>query len=285
MQTKKTFKSKGQTVEVYAIETGKVSMKTRAFSSRRKSMLMKLIDIVSDRKFTPDLPIYAWLIRHPEGTFLIDTGEIAAVTNPDYFNKAGWFRKWYSSTQVHLKVKPEEEINIRLKNLNISSDQIQSIVLTHTHNDHIDGVKYFKGARILVNKEEWKHADLPKYYPDWLKPELLEINQPFDEFFDQAYQLTKNADLFLIPTPGHTKGHCSVLLKTDKHTIIFAGDIVYDQEQLRTNTFTAVDATATGAKKSYARLKNFMKNHPTIFLPSHDTDAGRRLLNEEVFTA
>ncbi|MFI5154281.1 MAG: N-acyl homoserine lactonase family protein [Chitinophagales bacterium] len=284
MYTKKIFTSKGKNIEVYAIETGKVAMKTRAFSARRKNLFMMLIDILSDKKFTPDLPIYAWVIKHPEGIFLVDAGEIADVTRPDYFKKAGWFRKWFSSTQVHLKVRPEEEINIQLKKLGISNEQIKSLILTHTHNDHIDGIRYFKGVKVLVNVEEWKNADLPMYYPEWLQPDLIQLNDRFDKVFDQAYKLTKNADLFLIPTPGHTRGHCSVLLKTDKHTIIFAGDVVYDQEQLRNNTFTSVNPTLAGAKKTYAKLRSYMKDNPTIFLPSHDQKSFSRLMSEEIFS-
>ena len=160
---------------------------------------------------------------------------------------------------------------------------MKAIVLTHTHNDHIDGIKDFQGVRTIVNELEWKNADLPVMYPDWLKPDTVNMTYRHSKEFDKAYPLTTNKDLVMIHTPGHTKGHCSVLLKTDEVTLIFAGDIVYGQEQLRTHTFSAVNDTFKGAEQSYRKLKEFMKNNPTIFLPSHDPGGIQRLKNKETY--
>jgi len=254
-----------------------VAVKTK-FRERRSSGWVSTLDFVLDRHFTEWMPIWVMIIEHPEGIFIIDTGEIASVTGPDYFRSSGYFTSWFDTSQFRFKVERDEEIDRQLQLLKIPVEKVKSVILTHLHFDHTDGLHHFPSTPVFVNKGEWEKpfGDLPKLYPDWLSPSLLDLNKSYDVFEHTAF-LTIAEDLLLVHTPGHTWGHCSVLLKADECYIMFAADICYSQDQLLHEKYAANSASHQLAKDTYAKVRSFASRHPLIFLPSHDPDSALRL--------
>ena len=72
-------------IKITAIETGKAICKTRQQTAKEgRSAIGRKIDIFRDPNFVSPLPILTFLIEHPEGKFLIDTGDTAKNSNPGY---------------------------------------------------------------------------------------------------------------------------------------------------------------------------------------------------------
>ena len=224
------------------------------------------------------MPIWVMIIEHPEGIFVIDTGENADVNNPGYFKSSGMFANWFDTTQFKFQVGRNEEIGPQLARVNISVEKIKAVVLTHLHLDHIDGLKYFPSTPVIVNRREWEKpfGDLPKLYPPWFAPTLVDLKEQFD-VFEHVHYLTAAKDLLLIETPGHTYHHCSVLLKTDECFIFFAADICYSQIQIIENRYSGTNASHKMAKETYNKVRQFSKQNKLVFIPSHDADAPVRL--------
>ena len=61
-------------MRIHAIQTGTVAIKTRQVSGRGPGALRPYITLL-DTTWTEPLPIYAWVIEHPEGLIVVDTGE------------------------------------------------------------------------------------------------------------------------------------------------------------------------------------------------------------------
>ncbi|HEY1872597.1 MAG TPA: N-acyl homoserine lactonase family protein, partial [Chitinophagaceae bacterium] len=244
-----------QPIKIHLVSTGTVAVKTR-FRENKYSGFRAFLSFLSDKNFTEWLPIYVMIIEHPEGVFIIDAGEIAEVNSKDYFRSSGFIANWFDKTQFKFSVSREDEINMQLQRLNISADRIKAIILTHLHFDHADGIKYFPNTKIMVNKAEWEKpfGDLPKLYPAWFKPELIELTEQYD-VFDKAYYLTNAKDILLIETPGHTWHHCSVLIKADGYSVLFAADICYSQQQLLEERFPGNNASNKLAKETYDKVK------------------------------
>lgn len=276
-QSKSFTTFNGQPVKVHLISTGGVIVKTRFRAARRKG-LFAMIDFILDKTFTEWMPIWVMIIEHPEGIFVIDTGENANVNDPGYFKSSGWFANWFDTTQFKFKVEREEEIDKQLEFLRIPTDKIKAVVLTHLHLDHIDGLKYFPQTPVIVNKAEWEKpfGDLPKLYPKWFKPVLVDLNDQFD-VFDQSYFLTESKDMALVRTPGHTWHHCSVILKTSNDYIFFGADICYLQQQLIDEKYSGANASNKLSKETYSKVRSFCKNKKVIFIPSHEASASERL--------
>ena len=269
--------TRGQAVRVHLVSTGAVSVKTK-FREATKTGLLAMVDFILDKKFTEWMPIWVMIVEHPEGVFVIDTGENADVNNPGYFKSSGRFANWFDTTQFKFKVVRDEEVGPQLDRLNIPMGKIKAVVLTHLHLDHIDGLKYFPSTPIIVNRKEWERpfGDLPKLYPSWFKPTLVDLDEQFD-VFEHVHYLTAAKDMLLIETPGHTYHHCSVLMKADNCAIFFAANICYTQYQIIEEKYSGTNAAHKLAKDTYNRVKQVAKNNKLIFIPSHDADAAVRL--------
>lgn len=266
-------------VNIHLISTGAVAVKTK-FRENRHQGFRALLSFLLDKNFTEWMPVYVLIIEHEEGIFIIDAGEIVEVNDKDYFKSSGIIANWFDKTQFRFSMEKEEELVERLHQLNISKEKIAAIVLTHLHFDHTDGIKYFEDAKIIVNKDEWEKpfGDLPKLYPSWFKPLLVDFNEHFD-VFEKAYYLTKSKDIILVETPGHTYHHSSVIIKTDEAILFFAADICYSQQQLKENKFPGNNTDNRIAKNTYDTVKKFAEKNKLVFIPSHDASARERLQN------
>jgi len=269
--------TRGRPVRIHLFSTGMVAVKTRFREARLKGLL-STVDFILDSRFTDWMPIWVMVIEHPEGIFVIDTGEVTEVNHPGYFRPSGVMANWFDATQFRFSVSREEEIDRQLNALSISVGDVTAVVLTHLHFDHTDGLKYFPNTPIFVARPEWEHpfGALPKLYPSWFKPSLLELDRSYGAFTKACF-LTPSEDLALVHTPGHTHGHCSVLLRTDTCHILFAADICYTQDQLIQEKYAANAASRRMTRQTYAVVKAYAQVHPLIFLPSHDAEAGLRL--------
>ena len=181
------------------------------------------------------------------------------------------------------KIAKEDELNNQLAKINIRPEHISKIILTHLHANHTDGLKLLPTTEIIVNESEHKHpyANLPTTYPKWFKPTLIYYSKDRVDYFKNAYAFTNSEDLWLVPTPGHTHHHSSVLFKTDNKHILFPGDASNNQHQFLDNTFAGSYIDYKKINETYNTIKQYASKYLTRYLPSHDENSGKRLLNKE----
>lgn len=267
----------GLPMKVHLFSTGAVAVKRR-FQQARLSGLPAVVDYLLDRRFTPWLPIWVLVIEHPEGIFVIDTGENSDINQPAYFSPAGRFGKWFNTSQFKFQVDRNEEIDQQMIAAQLSPANVKMVVLTHLHLDHVDGLRHFNSVPVVVNRREWErpYGDLPFLYPEGFKPRLVDMEERFD-LFERVSFLTDSNDLMLIETPGHTWHHCSVLLQTNDCGIFFAADLCYTQEQLVSNQFAGAHASRRLSVASYGALRSYASRRPVVLIPSHDPGAAARL--------
>jgi len=125
--------------------------------------------------------------------------------------------------EVVVKVAPFEEIGFRLQEIGLDpARDIAAVVLTHFHHDHTGGLDHFPHTRIIAPRESWNVSRgfqgkmagcLPQRWPIWLKPELVDIDGPAVGPFPHSHPITKDGRIFLVATPGHSKGHVSVVAR------------------------------------------------------------------------
>ncbi len=275
-------KLKGKDVKIHALCTGSVAVKTNFKKKKGFGELAKL-NILLDKHYTEYLPIWVWVIEHPDGLIVIDTGENAQVSNLDkYLENESWFLRYQFKHAAKFKIDEKEELNHQFESVKLNLDAVKLVVLTHLHLDHTDGLKFFPKQEIIVADKEFKHANsnMPSTYPSWFNPNKVTYQKDKIEVFDIAYPITTSEDLLYIPTPGHTIGHSSVLFRTDDFDIIFSGDTSYNQEQVLMNELAGVNADYKMTARTYKNLIEYGKIKKTIYLPTHDEDAGQRLLKK-----
>lgn len=280
-----TVMKNGKPIKIHAISTGSVAV-TRSFRTARGGELFRKANILLDRQFTEFMPIWVWIIEHPEGVLIIDTGENTDVLKPDHFDGVGAFNRFINKRAFRFEMAREQEIDRRLAQIGITPDRIRRVVMTHLHLDHTDGLRHFPKTEIVVARPEFDHpySNLPELYPAWFKPMLVDYQLDKVDGFAQSVPLTNANDVWLVATPGHTHAHSSVLLLADDAHYLFAGDMSYNQNQLLQGELAGGNASQHQARQSYERVLAYARQHPLVYLPSHDAESANRLINRSVLS-
>ncbi len=225
----------------------------------------------------------AVLIRHPKATFLYDTG----ISSDIYLylqNQSLLFKN------VLGKFTFEQSIASHLQHLSMKPHDLDFVLLSHLHWDHVSGVPDLPGVPLYINRVEYDAAqyglfDIHKGLVRSLlcdNPiELFDCEGPAYEGFHTSHDLFGDGSILLIPLPGHTAGNTGILIRRANGSPLFLlGDAVWVAENyLRPATMhpfiwngvTSDDATAC---QTLIDLHHFSHRHPEIPLVAmHDARA------------
>jgi N-acyl homoserine lactone hydrolase len=264
-------------IEITALTTGSVRIK-RAMQRGRGSGLRRRSAIFLPGEMTGPLPIHAWLVHHDEGPILVDTGETTEVNDTPF---------------AKFDVKPEDEIHKQLAAHGLAPTDVRTVALTHVHVDHADGLARLPGVPAVVNAAELRFVHsleakvtrklLRQPLPHGFDPRPVDLTTgPAIGAFPSSYSLTDDGSVRLVPTPGHTAGHASVLVDRGDHHVLLAGDIGYDVAQIEARKLDGVSPKDKVALATIDVVLDHARRHPTVILPSHDPDSARRLAAAEV---
>ncbi len=273
-------------IRIHAIRTGSVRLRPSQVRRRAGGLLR----VLSDDEWTPWLPILAWVIEHPEGVIVVDAGESARACEPGYF--PSWHP--YFRRAVEFDIAPEQEMGPQLAGLGVSAGDVRAVVLTHMHTDHTGGLSYFAGARVLVARPAYTVAVgptgrllgyQPEHWPAWFYPEFVAMDNGPVGPFPSSMNLTRDGAVVAVPTPGHTPGHLSVLVRDGEVCFLLAGDTSYSDVTLLSGTPDGLTLQPGTVRRTQARIRDLADTESLVYLPTHDPDAERRLREREVTTA
>lgn len=268
-------------MRIHVIQTGTVAIKQRQVHGVGHGFRRRLNTLL-DSHWTEPLPIYVWVIEHPEGVIVVDTGETARVAEP------GYFPRWHPYFRFGVRewVRPEEEVGPQLRALGISPTDVRWLVLTHLHTDHAGGLAHFPNVEILLSHTEYQLARgrqgqirgyLPEHWPSWFAPQFVAFTSPAVGPFPVSHILTQAADVLLVPTPGHTAGHLSVIVLEEDHAVLLAGDTSYTQQLMLEEVVDGVAPNDRVDQRTLRRIHTYTQQVPTVYLPTHDPESAQRL--------
>jgi glyoxylase-like metal-dependent hydrolase (beta-lactamase superfamily II) len=239
-----------------------------------------------DENWSEWLPIYAWAIEHEEGIILVDTGETSRV------HQNGYHPSWHPFYRraARFSVHPDEEIGPQLVALGIAPRDVRQVVLTHLHTDHAGGLIHVTGSKTWVSRQELARASgfggkvqgyLPHRWPKWWQPEFVRFDDRSVGPFRQSMSLTRKGDVLIVPTPGHTPHHVSVVV-CGTPSFFLAGDTSYTERLLLEGKVDGVSPDLGIARRTLSQILTFAEEQPVVYLPSHDPESAVRLEQESV---
>jgi glyoxylase-like metal-dependent hydrolase (beta-lactamase superfamily II) len=161
----------------------------------------------SDPRFPNDrIIVRAFLIDHPHGLFLMDTG-----FSPDDRRALGTF------APVHIRpIRPV------LTEHGVPADGVRLIANCHFHSDHSGGNHEFPGVPIFVQRSEVAHLRATPGYTH--APSVADFpGATLEEIDGDAEPLP---GIRIIPTPGNSPGHQSLVVETKAGRVILGGQAV-----------------------------------------------------------
>jgi glyoxylase-like metal-dependent hydrolase (beta-lactamase superfamily II) len=224
-----------------------------------------------------DMSIACYLIAHPKGTLMWDTGAI----RDDSWKPAG------APVRLHFALpdRTERDVTItrtlksQLAEVGYKPSDITYLALSHYHWDHTANANDFAGATWLARKAEYDmmfgasvERTIPELYSKLAKSKTVMINQ------DDDHDVFGDGKVIIKSSPGHSAGHQILFLdlpKTGK--IVLAGDLYHYPEERTLNRIPPRDFNVQQTAASRAALETFLKNTGAALWIQHDVVANAKL--------
>ncbi|MEO8475863.1 MAG: MBL fold metallo-hydrolase [Actinomycetota bacterium] len=174
-------------------------------------------------------PSYAHAVVHRDGVFLFDNG-------------VGFGNAEVDSTFSPRVTAIEDALGLH----GISLADVTGVANCHLHFDHSgQNVRIPTGVPIFVQRTEWTKV----HEPDYTVPEWIDAPGLTYEVVDGEIDVAPG--LRLIPTPGHTEGHQSLVLGASDGTVVLAGQAVQSRSEWDGATEPSVSGASAAADPRY----------------------------------
>jgi glyoxylase-like metal-dependent hydrolase (beta-lactamase superfamily II) len=161
--------------------------------------------------------IHSFMLRHPDGLVLIDTG-IGHFGRPPY--------------------EVEGRLDEELQMVGASPGDVAHVVLTHLHADHSGGAclpkgsPRFRNARYHVHPDDWAFFEEQRTPDDFTGRFAMATVEELGMLDLDASDHDVLHGVHLRHAPGHTPGHRVVLLEDGNDTLLLAGDLLHVPPQV-----------------------------------------------------
>ena len=266
-----------QNIKIHVLQTGNVKV-DKALPFYEKSLNpLAFTGIFRPKEHKIWLPVSVYLIEHPEGLILFDTGWSKSVRTVMKEKKNRLFGEISESDLPAGKAVDEQ-----LLSLGYTSKDLDYIILSHLDGDHAGGLQLVKDAKnILVSREEleaskgwskairyesklWEGTKLKAF--DFANSGIGPMKRSFDLFNDGS--------LVLIWTPGHSKGLISLMVKNlNDDYVLLVADTGYAKKSWENLIIPGISINKAQALKSLEWVKE-MANQPNCIaaFANHDPD-------------
>ena len=211
------------------------------------------------------VPVPAYLIDHPQGKVLFDTG-LHVATQSDPEGRLGELAQVFS-----VDFSQGQELAAQLAAMHVGVGEIRFLVNSHLHFDHAGGNAQIPNATLVVQRREWEAG---------CDPDLARTN-----FFDAAdydlgharLEVDGEHDLFgdgrivCIPTYGHTPGHQSLRVRLDGGELVLAADACYLRRTLEELHLSPIRHDREAMLDSLRKLRRLRDAGARIFY-GHDPE-------------
>jgi glyoxylase-like metal-dependent hydrolase (beta-lactamase superfamily II) len=272
---------------ISVLSTGSVRVRPDHAASTWRPMTFWMM---TSRSWTEPLPINVFVIEHRDGLVLFDTGQDrASITDPGYF-PGGLTGAMYRRT-ARADIPSDQTLMAGLRRLGYDASDVSVVVLSHLHQDHIGGLGDLPQARILVSQAEWdtmsepraelagvmkRHIDLPGLR--WERIEHEPVDDPALRPFDRAHDIFGDGTLMLIPTPGHTPGSQTLLVRRPgTPPMALVGDLTFGVDLLENGRVPGAGDRAV-LQRTTAAMNELRGNAGgLVVLAAHDPAAAAAL--------
>ena len=219
------------------------------------------------------LQVWAFVVEHPDGVALFDTGMHPEV-GIDPRGRLGSLARAFA-----IDLGPDDDVGARLATAGVDVDGIDVVISSHLHFDHAGGNALVPEARVVVQRAELDHArgeDGGGYVPaDWDTGQDLEV-------IDGEHDVFGDGRVLCLPTPGHTPGHQSLVVRLGAGDVVLTADACYLRRSLEARALPSFGWDLERQRRVLDRLARLEADGATLVF-GHDpvlSPAARAVLAE-----
>jgi glyoxylase-like metal-dependent hydrolase (beta-lactamase superfamily II) len=231
-----------------------------------------MMDMAVFDPFDPDVgtkcfnPYYAYLITHPDGNVLFDT-----AGHPDLRTNAQ-SRLGSAADAFEVVMEPSDWVIPRLGELGLGPDDVDHVIQSHLHFDHAGGLEWFRHAKVYVQRKELEFARNPPIYQ---KAAFVADDFEHDldwQVLDGEHDVFGDGLLRIIPTPGHTPGHQSLLVKLKGGPVFLLADATYLIGKMRQRALPGLLWSPDALIDTWERIEKIEALENARLVATHELD-------------
>lgn len=240
-----------------------MTVQLRAFTCGH--LTIPLSFMLAGREGRVKVPITSYVIDHPRGRVMFDTG-LHLASQVDPAAHVGDFLIAFHEFDYGAG----EDVAARLSDVDVDPSSVTHVVNSHLHFDHCGGNALLPNATVVVQRREVEAASSGGENRGYLSADF-ETGQPF-HLVDGEHDLFGDGSIVLFPTYGHTPGHQSMRVRTSTGSeYVLCGDACYLRESLESLTLPGVIDNAEAALASLQQFRRLRAGGARI-LVGHDPE-------------
>lgn len=208
------------------------------------------------------LSCHAYLIRHARGWLLFDTG----------IDDGLWDVPGGRVIAHGIRGIVTRRIRDQLGDVGIGAEEVDRVILSHAHFDHVGNARLFERATWHVQRAEYAamFGDSPGAYG--FDPDLYAgLREARIELGEGDVDVLGDGSVRILATPGHTPGHCSLLVRTPRAgSILLSADVAHYRSNLEQRRVPAFNSDPEASLRSMERIEAIAREHGATIWLNHD---------------
>lgn len=211
------------------------------------------------------LTVSAWLVRHPRGTVLFDTGMPSSFVG-------GSNRTKEISEFLTIGFDAIDTVGAQLIANSQDPERVDFVIVSHLHFDHVGGLSEIPNATVVVQRKEWEANITGPQEADTLHPrEDFDLGHTL-RLVDGEYDLFGDDSVVCIPTPGHTIGHQSLRIQLlTGEQVVLTSDCCCFARTLDSAVLQTFAYDFDEQRRSLAHLRKY-RDDGAMIIPGHDIE-------------
>jgi N-acyl homoserine lactone hydrolase len=207
-----------------------------------------------------------WVINHGSEWLLWDAGVPESAHN----DPRGW-----STLPKLIVYHLDRTLTDQLAEIGLNPNDITRVAISHTHGDHIGNVAMFANATILMQQAEHSWINSPNGPNDNVNQLMALARQLLGtpknlQLIDGAADVFGDGSVTLVPTPGHTPGHQSLLVNLKNFGfIILSGDVVHSEENFERDIVPSLNTNKQDSLASMEKIRQLIATYKATLFINH----------------
>lgn len=216
-------------------------------------------------------PYFVYVVKHPDGVVLFDSGAHPQLATDPVA------RMGAAAAEFVVKLDESDAIEPVLARIGLAPGDVDLVIQSHLHFDHAGGLYAFPETPVMVQRDELEFAADPP--ADQREIYIAEDFAPVGNWrvVDGDEDVFGDGRLTVVATPGHTKGHQSLLVELDDQVVFLLADAAYLLPKMRARRPPGVRWTEEAILATWNRIEAIERERDAFLVTTHDLDYETRL--------
>lgn len=279
-------------IKIHVMRSGEVRVSPYLPFGGDNCSLLKASGITTPKSEWIWLPVFTFLIEHPNAKILFDTGWHREISPNGIFDMKAQIKSMrslflYAINQA--RIAKGEAVNEQLAAKGISPSELDYVLLSHLDCDHANGLHQVSDARnILVSSAELEGTrrfslqNFIRYQKCWLSGTRLKT---FEWNWTEgpagkSYDLLGDGCVVMVNIPGHSEGLCALKIKNSlgKYVLLFS-DGGYSSKSWKEMIISGISVDINMQKKSLKWIREQSISPNCIeSIASHDANINQHII-------